>query len=86
MASFLPLPSRLLSGKAAAAGIGLIAALGASSGFVLPYVIGWVKDKTGSFEPAFIGVGVIMLAGAIVVFLLENRHTAKTFHHLPAKP
>ncbi|WP_336331485.1 MFS transporter [Pseudomonas putida] len=86
MAPFWQLPSRLLSGKAAAAGIGLIAALGASSGFVLPYIIGWVKDKTGSFEPAFMGVGVIMLAGAITVLLLEKRRASKVFDQVPAKP
>ncbi len=77
MAPFWQLPSRLLSGKAAAAGIGLIAALGASAGFVLPYLIGWVKDRSGSFEPAFLCIGVIMLIGAGVVMLLEKRPPSK---------
>jgi MFS family permease len=86
MAPFWQLPSRLLSGKAAAAGIGLIAALGASAGFVLPYVIGWVKDKTGSFEPAFIGVGMIMLAGAGVVVMLNKQRPSKETDHIFAKP
>ncbi len=72
MAPFWRLPSRVLSGRAAAAGIGLIAALGASAGFVLPYLIGWVKDRSSSFEPAFLSVGVVMLVGRVVMLL--DRH------------
>lgn len=76
MASFWRLPSRLLSSRAAAAGIGLIAALGASTGFVLPYLIGWVKDRSGSFEPALLSVGVVMRVGAAVVLLDRNPSTS----------
>jgi nitrate/nitrite transporter NarK len=85
MAPFWQLPSRLLSGKAAAAGIGLIAALGASAGFVLPYLIGWVKDRTGSFELAFLSIGVVMLLGAFVVMLLEKTPSAKTVAQVSVK-
>jgi len=76
MAPFWRLPSRLLSGRAAAAGIGLIAALGASARFLLHYLIGWVKDRSGSFEPALLSVGVVMLVGAAVVLLDINPSTS----------
>jgi MFS family permease len=85
IAPFWQLPSRLLSGKAAAAGIGLIAALGASAGFFLPYLIGWIKDQTGSFEPAFLSIGVIMLAGAAMVMVLEKTPSANITAQLPVK-
>jgi MFS transporter, ACS family, tartrate transporter len=73
MSPFWQLPSRFLSGKAAAAGIGMISSLGVASGCVLPYVIGWVKDKSGSFAPAFLGISGIMLFAAITVLALEMR-------------
>ncbi|RQV69633.1 MFS transporter [Burkholderia cenocepacia] len=73
MAPFWQLPSRFLSGKAVAAGIGLISMLGIASGFTLPYAIGWIKDRTGSFEPAFTAIGVIMFVGAITAVALDAR-------------
>jgi ACS family tartrate transporter-like MFS transporter len=73
MAPFWQLPSRFLGGKAAAAGIGLISMLGIASGFTLPYAIGWIKDKTGSFAPAFTAIGVMMFIGALTAVALEAR-------------
>lgn len=72
MESFWRLSSRLLSGRAAEAGIGLIAALGASARFLQHYLIGWVKDRSGSFEPAFLSVGVVILVGTAPVMLLDR--------------
>ncbi|TCG05529.1 MFS transporter [Paraburkholderia steynii] len=73
MAPFWQLPSRFLSGKAAAAGIGLISMLGIASGFTLPYAIGMIKDKTGSFAPAFTFIGLLMFIGALTAVALEVR-------------
>lgn len=72
MAPFWQLPIRFLSGKAAAAGVGMISSLGVSSGCVLPYAIGWTKDTTGSFAPAFLGIAAVMLASSVVVMALER--------------
>ncbi|HVE21394.1 MAG TPA: MFS transporter [Acidocella sp.] len=74
--TFWQLPSRILTDRAAAAGIGLITSIGVSSGFLLPYFIGWIKDATGSFALAFIGIAVAMVFASAVVVLLEARlHT-----------
>lgn len=54
------LPTSLLSGAAAAGGIALINAIGNVSGYVGPFLIGYLKDLTGSFRD-----GVLMLAGFI---------------------
>jgi len=49
----------------------LITSIGVSSGFLLPYFIGWVKDATGTFVLAFIGIAVAMVIASAVVVLLE---------------
>lgn len=46
---FWTLPTAFLSGPAAAGGIAIINALGSLAGFIGPYVIGYIKDATGSF-------------------------------------
>jgi MFS transporter, ACS family, tartrate transporter len=74
--TFWQLPSRILTDRAAAAGIALITSIGVSSGFLLPYFIGWIKDVTGSFALAFIGIAVAMVIASAVVVLLETRQRA----------
>lgn len=69
--TFWQLPSRILTDRAAAAGIALITSIGVSSGFLLPYFIGWVKDATGTFVLAFIGIAVAMVIASVVVIMLE---------------
>lgn len=49
---FWTLPATFLTGAAAAAGIGLINAVGNLGGFVGPYLTGWIKDASGSYAPA----------------------------------
>ncbi len=74
---FWCLPSMLLTGSAAAAGIALVNALGNTGGFVGPYVVGFVKEKTGGTTGSFLalaGVGALL---AIVCVLLK-RSTAFT--------
>lgn len=48
--SFWPMPSLFLTGAAAAAGIALINSIGNLGGYVGPFIVGWIKDSTGSFE------------------------------------
>lgn len=72
MTTFWQLPTRFLSAKSAAAGIGFISSLGVSAGFVLPTIIGWAKDVTGHFAAGFYGVSLILLIGAMAVGLLES--------------
>jgi MFS family permease len=70
--TFWQLPSRILTDRAAAAGIGLITSIGVSSGFLLPYFIGWVKDATGTFALAFVGIAAAMVLASAVVLRLET--------------
>jgi ACS family tartrate transporter-like MFS transporter len=62
------LPSAFLTGVGAAAGIALINSLGNLSGFLGPYLTGWLQDLTGSFRVAmFVVAGFMVLAGVIVL-------------------
>ncbi len=71
--NFWALPSRFLTGPAAAAGIALINTIGNIAGFAAPYITGLVKDSTGVYElPMFI-VGGLLLLSAILAFSLSGR-------------
>ena len=66
--TFWTLPTRLLTGTAAAGGIALINALGSFGGFVGPSLMGWVRDATGRFGDGLAAVAVVLiLAGALVL-------------------
>jgi len=67
---FWTLPTALLDGAAAAGGIALINALGNIGGFVGPFVVGWIKDRTGSYAPGLLVVafGVLMTGIVALVF------------------
>ena len=67
------LPTALLTGTASAAGLALINASGSVGGFLGPFVIGWVRDATGSFAVSLLFLGGVMAATAGVVILLGRR-------------
>jgi len=66
--SFWPLPSTFLTGAAAAGGIALVNSIGNLGGFVGPYVVGWIKDTTGSFEAGLYFLAACALASAVLAF------------------
>jgi len=49
-AVFWSIPTRFLTGAAAAGGLAFINSVGTFGGFVGPSVVGWLKDTTGSFS------------------------------------
>jgi len=75
---FWSLPSRFLTGAAAASGIALINAVGNLGGFVGPYVIGAVSKRTGSTSGGLAFVGVSMIVSALLVLLLRDTHGPQT--------
>jgi MFS transporter, ACS family, tartrate transporter len=60
------LPTSMLSGASAAAGIAIINSLANLSGFAGPYVMGWVKTSTGEYKIGLIIVAAIGLLATIV--------------------
>jgi len=67
--AFWPLPSQFLTGVAAASGIAMINATGNLGGYVGPFVIGWIKDSTGSFENGLYFLAACSLGAGIVTYL-----------------
>jgi ACS family tartrate transporter-like MFS transporter len=65
---FWAMPPQLLGGAAAAAGIGLINAIGNLGGFVGPTLIGQLRDMTGGYSGGLIALtGVLIVEGILVL-------------------
>ena len=73
-ALFWTLPTAFLSGTATAGAIALINAIGNLAGFGGPFLIGWVKDKTGSTSPGLLFLAALPLLASIVVLSLKHDH------------
>jgi ACS family tartrate transporter-like MFS transporter len=66
------LPTRFLTGSAAAAVIGLLNACGAIGGFVGPYAVGIVRQMTGSFSGGLIFIAVLLLSASVMAIRLRG--------------
>jgi D-galactonate transporter len=71
------LPSAFLTGVGAAAGIALINSFGNLSGFVGPYITGWLQDLTGSFRGGMFVVAAFMVLSGVIVLLVGRDSTAE---------
>jgi ACS family tartrate transporter-like MFS transporter len=71
---FWPLPSKFLSGSAAAGGIALINSLANLSGFAGPYAIGLLNGASGNFRSGLLLLALVPLAG--MALALRLRHAA----------
>ena len=87
---FWALPSRFLTGSAAAGGIGLINSLGNLGGFAAPYATGALEDLTGNDRAGMWAVGAVMVACAVLVVALraapESRETAADTRYPRSQP
>jgi ACS family tartrate transporter-like MFS transporter len=73
--SFWPMPSLFLTGGAAAVGMALINSIGNLGGYVGPFIVGWIKDSTKSFEMALYFLAACAFASAMITFLaLRTTH------------
>jgi MFS transporter, ACS family, tartrate transporter len=63
---FWAMPAALLSGTAAAAGIAMVNSIGNLGGFVGPYLVGLMKDATGSTDGGLITLAVILAFGSFL--------------------
>jgi MFS family permease len=70
---FWAIPPSFLTGAAAGGAIALINSIGNLGGFFGPYIVGYIKDVTGSFTASMIFLGVSMIIGSlIIVFLVKQ--------------
>jgi MFS family permease len=71
--TFWALPSAMLSGTAAAAGIAWINSVGNLAGFVSPYVVGWIRDATHNPLYVVLALAAPCLISASLVFVVTGR-------------
>ncbi len=72
--TFWTLPTAMLSGTAAAGGIALINAVGNLGGFLGPYMMGAIKDATGSFSIGLLSISMgVLVSGIVLVALGHDR-------------
>ncbi|HET7880029.1 MAG TPA: MFS transporter [Acetobacteraceae bacterium] len=64
--AFWSMPSMLLTGTAAAAGIAWINSIGNVGGAVGPALVGWIKDFTGSYSGGFYGLAMFTGMSALI--------------------
>ena len=69
---FWAVPSAMLTGPAAAAGLALINTVANVGSFAGPYAVGWVKDATGSFSLGLMALGLGPLVAAAIALSLRS--------------
>jgi ACS family tartrate transporter-like MFS transporter len=77
----------ILSGSAAAGGIAIYNSIGNLGGFVGPYIIGALKEKTASYGPAMavLACVLVLAAATILAFgrvMALRAPKAQVAHHL----
>ena len=69
---FWSLPTALLTGTGAAAGIALVNSMGNAAGFAGPYVVGVLKQATGSFSAALLFLAAALALGGLMALCFRN--------------
>jgi nitrate/nitrite transporter NarK len=70
-AIFWTIPTRFLTGVAAAGGLAFINSIGTVGGFVGPSVMGWLREFSGSHVTGLIYLTAIMIAATIASLSLK---------------
>jgi len=73
VSQFWNLPGAFLGGAAAAAGIAFVNSVGNVSGFVAPFMVGWIKDRSGSASPALLVIAASMTLASLLVFRVPKQ-------------
>lgn len=71
------LPTAYLAGSAAAAGIAMINSIGNLSGFVSPFIVGWIKDSTGSLSGGLYFLAASIAMGGVLVLCTKALKPAR---------
>src|SRR5580692_283888 len=70
-AIFWTIPTRFLTGVAAAGGLAFINSIATVGGFVGPFMMGWLKDFSGSYVVGLLAVSAIMVAATAASMSLK---------------
>ena len=82
---FWTLPTAWLSGTAAAGAIALINSIGNLAGFGGPYLVGWIKDTTGSTANGLLALSVLPLIAGLLVFFGGHESKVEFAGQAPVK-
>ena len=75
--TFWSLPTSILTGTGAAAGLALINSMGNAGGLVGPPIIGAIKQETGSFTAALLFLAGALVLGALIALLFGQAQRAR---------
>jgi len=70
---FWALPTALLGGMSAAAGIAAVNCVANLAGFFSPAIVGWLNDLTGKSTAGLVFISATVVFGAMLVFLVPAR-------------
>jgi len=70
---FISIPAEFLTGSSAAAGIALITSVSSLGGFVGPYTLGFIRQRTGNWYYGLICAGILLLISAILTLILPKQ-------------
>ena len=76
MGPFWAMPTALLSGTAAAAGVAFINSVGNLGGFFGPYIIGVVRTSTGHFRGGLVVVGAALAMSGVFALAIKFKREA----------
>lgn len=74
---FWSMPTRFLTGAAAASGVALVATIASVGGFLGPLIIGALKDRTGTHVLAFLLLGSLGVVAALLSLRLRHAPVLK---------
>jgi ACS family tartrate transporter-like MFS transporter len=83
---FWSMPAMFLTGSAAAASFAWINSLGNLGGFFGPWIVGWVRESTGSFALGLYALAGFALMAAAVSALWLNIPKPAALDQTPAAP
>lgn len=69
---FWPMPTALLTAGTAVAGLAIINSVGQMAGFLSPYLVGWIKDQTGSTDVALYSLAGLIVVGSLVALRVSR--------------
>jgi ACS family tartrate transporter-like MFS transporter len=70
-AIFWAIPTRFLTGVAAAGGLAFINSIGTVGGFAGPSMMGWLREFSGSYVFGLAAVAAIMIAATVASMSLK---------------
>jgi ACS family tartrate transporter-like MFS transporter len=70
-AIFWTIPTRFLAGVGAAGGLAFINSIGTLGGFAGPYMMGFLKDQTGTFEAGLLAMAALLAVTTLLAWSLK---------------